>query len=238
MSELIYQAAKAFGEKLDEKLGLKNPTTIIEAPPSDQVEYPACAIWIEHWHVEWQTDQTIGTNEDGDVMLGYDAAIEHPTGALMVADGVSVSLAGSLRCSGRIWTGSRYPAQRAQLAGKIVRLFADPVAPGTLLCTMTRPKIDEYTLPVDWTAAVFLDGEMEWSNEFAFSERLWQWLPFSLDVDLLVPRGGDDEQLMTQMMLLLTSDLDNTVAAPTDLEAPHHLRNLESHTVNSDGDPT
>lgn len=231
MSELVMQAALAFGDILNATLRLASPTTVIEAPPNEMASYPACALWIEHWRPKWMQNADLVVNADGEPMIGTLASItEQPAGPFTVAPGVTISKVGELRMTGRLWTGSRLPDQRAEMGGKILGLFADRVAPGTLVCTMNRPKVGGYTLPVDWVAVVTIDQEAQWSQEMAWAERLWDWIPFRLEVDLLVPRT---DPVLTQMVLAFTTDLTTSVAAPADVAK---AIDLEQFTVGAQAD--
>lgn len=102
-----------------------------------------------------------------------------------------------------MWVGCRLAPKREQLERKIVRLFADPSAPGSILLTIDKPMVDDIPLPWSWTAAVWCN-QSKWTAEFAFSERLWTWMPFEMDFDLLILRT---DPLAARIVLAMSSDL-------------------------------
>ena len=149
----------------------------------------------------------------------------------MIDSATYLSKVGTLRCKGRIWAGSRLAPKREEIEGKITMLFArDRSAPSRLLLTLAKPSVSGYRLPFDWTVAAFVES-FEWSDEFAFTERLWTWISFDLDVDILIPRN---DPIAARIILMVTEDLETEVETTTDLDA----LDLETWSVGSDGSLT
>ncbi len=180
------QAVTSMCQTIDEKLKLAQPSTAIAAPPNEAPEYPAVAVHLERFKLEAYEDDEIQTDDDGPLVgaraiLGWAPNVDIGLGAY-------VSRVGKIVASGRIWVGARLPAQREAMEARITRLFfEDPECPTRWLITIPNPVLGEYALPFPWTVAAFL-GDSMWTSEFVFSERLWAWLNFELELEILVPR--------------------------------------------------
>jgi hypothetical protein len=215
MSQLRRQAVTAMARVIENDLGLKEPITIIAAPPSAVADSPRAAIWLERFRSYWTHEDELEVDEDGELMVGSRNTIEGGVGTAMIQDGVHLSLIGTLRGSGRIWVGARLAPSREELESTIAESFTkDPVAPGRMLVTIESPKVGKFVLPWSWVGAIFTDSS-EWSSEFAFSERLWSWMRFDLEISILVPRY---DPLITEFRVTLDADIsqrienDNVVA--------------------------
>jgi hypothetical protein len=188
MSQLRRQIVAALSDTLQNRLKLPAPPTEVSAPPSAVSEYPSCAIWLEKANSVWSHEDELEVDSAGELKSGSNNDLEQGVGAAIIQEGVHLSVIGTLRCTGRIWAGSRLPGKREELEDRISECFTqDPVGLGTLLIEVKKPKVGNFNLPWSWTGAVYTD-QSEWSAEFAFAERLWDWLSFGLDVAILVPR--------------------------------------------------
>lgn len=174
------------------------------------------------------------TSPIGEYAVGADPVLELFTqGDLaLLAPGVAVSHAGTIRSQGRMWVGARHSPKREEVEEKIWLLFmADRTAKMRLLLPLAGAKLGRYTLA--WGQAAATMESDEWSNEFAFSQRLWDWMPFLLDIPLLVPRF---EPIVTQMLVDFSQLLAPTIASKADLQSK--LPDLIEESVNPDGSVT
>lgn len=221
------QAAKALAEIFQAKLGLETPPTVIAAPPSAVGDSPAMAIWIERSNTEFHHEEELSVDEDGELRVGALASLDPPAGAASIDGTHRLSKIGALRCEGRLWAGCRLPPKREEIEGKISRCFSDdPTAPGSILVTLQNPKVDGLVLPWHWTGAAFIGGS-EWTDEYAFSERLWTWMKFELDLDILVSRS---DPMMTSIVVALSQDED-----PENADPATEMVGAEKFTVDVDG---
>lgn len=210
MSQLRRQAATALAEALQQHLNLQTPPTVISAPPSKVADSPACAIWLEKFSSVWSHEDELEVDADGNPKVGSNNDLNQGVGAAMIQEGVRLSVIGTLRGSGRLWSGCRLPAKREELENQISEAFTqDPVAPGSLLLEIKKPTVGKFVLPWSWFGAAFTD-ESEWTAEFAFSERLWSWMMFDLDVSILVPRF---DPLVKQFKAVLNDEI-TTLTVP------------------------
>ena len=224
----VQQACRALSDLLQEKLSLKSPPTIVYANPSDVAEYPSVSIMPEDFITTWYQEDEIGVDENGDLLLGARAEIRVPANAAMLDDGVShLSIVGRDSCSGHIFVGARLPHKREEVQWEITRLFmSDSMTPGILEVTIPKPRVGPHILPWSWTAS-FLVGNAHWTGEHAFSERLFAFLEFDLDLPLLIDRR---DPLMTQFFLKMRSGSKQDPEEPVD----YALANAETLTITED----
>lgn len=220
---------------IDEECELAQPTTIISAPPSSLADYPATAIWLERFQILLDQEEELGVDEDGQVLIGAVNELRNPAAPAMVGDTAHLSKIGAMIGSGRIWVGSRLPPKREEVESQITDLFLeDAGAPGRILLTIDEPRVGGLVLPWSWTGAVFL-GDVSWSDEFAFSERLWSWIRFDLEVDLLVLRT---DTIMSQVVVGLSAEVyrtDGVSALDEDPATQAADPNTEYQKLNVDG---
>lgn len=222
--------AQALGDALEARLQLGQKPVVLHAPPNAPGEYPALAIWLEKAELAIAQDTDLEVDSAGALIAG--SAATSPTGDVArgnvatLSSGITLSHLGTIRCQGRIWAGSRYAAKRLDIEDEVFLAFLqDRSAPGRLLFDLAGADLGKYSLPFG-TAAAMVESST-WTNEFAFAERLWSWIRFSLDVPLLVPRT---DVIVTQLLLSISKDLSTLVDDPTDL---NKLTDLETFTVTS-----
>lgn len=233
MSLIIDHAATALGVLLAGKVQLGQPPVIIDAPPSQLAEYPALAVWIEKTVPMFTQAAPVLVGEDGTILIGGDATDEDGNildgDPLMLSGDTYVSSVGTIRCSGRLWIGSRYPAKREELEQRVwFEFMQDDARRGILLIDITAAKLGDFTIPFG-TATVAI-GESTWSGEHSFEARLWDFLRFDMDLPLLVPRT---DPMAAHLILELSRDLNTPVTTPTDVPK---LPDLEKWTFNDSGD--
>lgn len=198
------QAVNAMCDAIHDKLKLAQRPTAIAAPPSAAPDYPAAAVQLTRFRLDAYDEDEIQGDADGPLIgaraiLGWAPNVE-------IGNGVYVSRVGKIIGSGRIWVGARLPAQREAMESRITRLFfSDPECPTRWMITVPNPLVEEYTLPFPWTVATFL-GNIEWTQEFVFSERLWAWMDYEMEIEILIPR--EEVQLVRQIKLGF--DVDHT----------------------------
>lgn len=214
MSEsLRRQVADALGSLIAERVSLAQPPTVISAPPSEVSDYPTVAIWLERFKTVYAQEEELEVDSEGELRVGSMASMDPPAGAATIVDGVQLSRIGTLRGEGRIWVGSRLPPKRELIESKISRMFADDAsAIGRLMLEVKTPQLDEVTLPWSLPIAAFL-GDVEWTDEYAFSERLWAWIHFELEIDMLAPRT---DALMTQIVIAMMTRWSPPTLASTE----------------------
>lgn len=214
MSSLRRQACRALGLLIDAKCRLKEPTTVISAPPSDVADYTTCAIHPESWDTEWAQEDELGVDEEGLILPG---SLDVPSAAATVASGVRLSQIGMIKGSGRIWVGSRLAPKREDTEDLIYELFSeDELTPGRLLVEMKNPRVGTHVLPWDWTAAFFI-GNSRWTDEYAFAERLWTYVDFEVEIPIVALRTSP---LMSSVFVGLNAQIGDT-PHPNNLERDH-----------------
>lgn len=215
MSNLRRQAAKALGEAINDRLHLQEPVAIIAANPAEVTDYPRVAIWLEQFTKVFHGEEELEVNEDGQLMMGYYASLSPGVGAAKLNATQRLSKVGSIRGSGRIWVGCRLPPMREEMESDIDNIFLeDTAALSRLLITIKKPMLGKIAIPWDWTAAVFIRNS-SWSAEMAFSERLWSWMNFDLEVDILVPRSSP---LITRILVGVEANVTGIAEDPTYFE--------------------
>lgn len=217
MSQLRRQAATAMGDLIQARVNLQESPTIISAPPSSVADSPRVAIWLEQFSAVWSHEDELQVDADGELMVGALASIDQGAGPALIQEGVHLSCVGTLRGRGRIWIGCRLPAKREELESEIGFAFmSEREAPGRMLVSVKDPKLGKFVLPWTWTGAAFSNFS-QWTSEFAFSERLWSWINFDLDISMLVPRY---DPLVTEFQLTVTTDLAQVEEDVTSFTVP------------------
>lgn len=219
---------------------LAQPPTVINAPPSGKVEYPAMAIQIDTASFAYsnddvvQVDPTKEPDEDGYYLFGGFATTDDTNEivqgqAYVDSEGRSLSHIGTARMKARIWIAARTGPQREKLEDDIELAFqSDRAAPGRMLVSIAGVKVGGMTINFGFATADH--GDSEWQGEHVFEERLWSYLMFDLDVPILIPRT---EPIVTELVLAITTDLDTEVEAVEDLVT---LDGLEQVVVDENGD--
>lgn len=229
------ETAKLLAKAIDDVCKFQQPTTIIAAPPSMVSDYPTAAVWMERFRVEYAQEDELTVDEDNNLLVGALATLAQPSGAAQIDDVSRLSKIGTASGSGRIWVGCRLSPRREEAEDQIRSLFlADAGAPGRLLLTIDNPKVAGKILPWPWTVACFV-GNSEWTDEFAFNERLWAWLDFEIELDILVARN---EALIETVILGInakTFAADGVSALDEDPEVVAVNPATEYFTLDSDG---
>lgn len=189
----------------------------VQAPPSEDVIYPAIAILPEKFKLTTQVAEQVLNPDGTPTILGGQRGIFE---------------CGALRGSVRIWAGARLPAQREQLEDKIRKaFFQDDLALGRLMVSLDDIEVDGERTGASWPVAYFLDDE-EWHEEMVFSEKRWSFMHVLVDVPILIAR--DEAWQVTEMVVALTRDVSTVIATPADVAVPP-LDDLRQNTVNDDG---
>ena len=222
--------AQAVADVLQAQLALAQPPEVIAAPPSTAPDYPAMAVWVEHCaHDITQSDEIL-EDANGNPLVGaaMDLTLLPTARAARLDSSTTLARVGTARCTGRIWCGARLPLKREELENRASAIFyQDDIAVGRLLVQVSQLRVLGYVLPWPWYFALHI-MESEWTAEYAFAERLWSWIHFDLDVDMLVPRFAP---VMQTAGLLFTTDM-SAVNSPADIA---NLLNLERYAVAQDG---
>lgn len=215
MSNLRRQAARALGQEIQDRLGLKELPAIIAAPPSDVADYPRVAVWLEQFQHVFHAEEELMVDSAGDLMMGAKASLLPGVGPARLNETQRLSKVGSIRGSGRIWVGCRLAPLREEMEADITQIFLDdPSAISRLMLTIKKPKVGRIEIPWDWNVAAFI-RDTSWSAEFAFSERLWSWTKFDLDLDILVPRASP---LITRILVAVEANVTESAEDPTYFE--------------------
>lgn len=236
MSQLREHAARGIADAITARVtDFGKSVSVVQAPPSSVAEYPALAILIDKTEMDWSTDEEIIVDEDGEVVPGgviFENGTFEEGGEIYVRpDGGTFSHAGTMRCTGRIWVGARLPGKREQIETKVWLTFMqDRGAPGRILIPLKGAMLGDALIMFGTAAALVEDAT--WNNELAFSERLWSWMSFTLDVPLIIPR---EDPLVHSLILMVTKDLETPVENPADLD---NVRNIDEVIVSVDGDTT
>lgn len=184
-------AANALADAIAQRVQLKDAPTVISAPPSSVADYPAVAIWLEHHALRFAQEDELMVDSVGAPLIGSNAklGLQHVAGPARVDERRRLSRVGTISSTGRIWVGCRLPARREETESKIVDLFmGESIGIGNLALEIAKPTLDGIQLAWSWTAYASI-GDSEWVDEFAFSERLWSWIKFDLDAEILVARA-------------------------------------------------
>ena len=204
------QTVNQMCDRLHEVLRLSERPIAIAAPPSSAPDGPSCAIMLESTKTEYYDDDEIQADENNQPLVGALAVLES-TPNVDLGNGVYLSRVGKMLCRGRIWVGARLAPKREELEARIMRVFfEDTEAPGRWLIELPNPVVGEYSLPCPWTACAFL-GDSTWTGEFVFSERLWSWLNFELELEILVPRDNPAHAIVKQFLIGMDVHVDQPV---------------------------
>lgn len=205
---------------LHERLRLAQRPTAIAAPPSAAPEAPACAVLIDTTKVEVYDDDEIQADENNQPLTGSMATLESKPN-VNIGNGAYLSRVGKMLCRGRIWAGARLPPKREELEALVMQVFFDDQdVPGRWMIELQNPIVGNYTLPCSWMVTTFL-GDSTWTSEYVFSERLWSWLTFELELEILVPRDNPATAVVKQFLLGVDMHVDQPIDADgnvTDLD--------------------
>lgn len=195
---------------MKDRLKLQERPTAIAAPPSHEPDGPSVAIMIDSTKTEIYDDDEVQVDSDNQPLMGATAVLTSEPN-VDIGGGVYLSRIGKMICRGRIWVGARLAPKREELEGKIYRIFFDDTeSPGRWSIDIPNPVVGEYTLPCPWTVAAFV-GDSKWTGEYAFSERLWAWIDFELEIELLVPRDDPAQAIVQQFLLGFDVHVDQPV---------------------------
>lgn len=225
------QIAMALAQTISTSLQLAQPMEVIAAPPSEQAAYPACALWLETFQLVDSNDDPVLVDVNGVPQIGALASLESQDldAPAMLTDAAYLASVGVMRGAGRIWVGARHAPKREELENLIVdQFYQDDLASGRIMVRVDRPRVSGYQLPFSWWVAAFVEN-VEWTAEFAFAERLWDWIHFTVDVDMLIPRTFP---LVKELRLMLSNDISQQVLQPSDIAL---LRSLEQYDIANDG---
>lgn len=201
-------AAQSLADTLGAQITLAQPATVLTAPPSDATQYPALAVMIDRSKINMTQSWELMVDSSNNPLVGFNAKLEAPEGSVSAR----MIRAGSIRCEGRIWLGARHASKREEMEERVIAaFFQDDSAHGLLFSTMVGVKICDFTIPWPWTVGSEL-VETTWSSEFVFSERVWSWIRFRLDVDMLVPRT---DPLVQTFILELSAGMKDDPDDPT-----------------------
>lgn len=220
-------AAQALGDTLASSLNLAAPPMVLSAPPSGTVQYPAMAIVIDGSKIDWHQDWELEAMSDNQPLVGSSASLGAGTQVAQLGGDSYVSRVGTLHVAGRIWVATRHPSQREDLEDNVILAFAqDRSAHGRVMVPLKGAMIGQFRLPWDWYAAVTLN-ETSWTEEFLFSERLWSWSKFDMDLDMLVQRNDPlAKQLILDEMIGVDADINDPNPLITELKLDSTTGNL------------
>lgn len=205
-------AVQAVADKLYQSVQsvkLVAPPTIIDAPPSESAGYPAMAILMDRFTTNWSQSWDIEVDADGNPLVGTSITLDRGVGVAMLEGGRYLSRFGTLQGEGRIWVAARHPAKREELEEKVLQLFTqEGYAPGRLSIPLINAKVGDFTVPWPWTVVAMVE-DTTWKDELAMVERIWSYLNFRLDVDILVARN---EPIVKQFVVnIMNEPLEMTV---------------------------
>jgi hypothetical protein len=233
------QAVNRMCDVLHERLRLSERPTAIAAPPSNAPDGPAVAVLIDSTRFIITADDEVQVDADGQILMGATAVLESMPN-IDLGGGAYLSHVGSMVSKGRIWVGARLPAKREELEARIMRVFFEDTANlGTWTIDIPNPEIGEYVLPVSWNATAVVN-ESTWTGEQVFSERLWSWLTFDLEVAILVPRDNPAEAVVKQFIFGMDVHvdqpvIDGVIADLDDGSDNEYYTDYPPRKVNSDG---
>lgn len=197
-------------DALHERLRLAQRPTAIAAPPSSAPEGPACSILIDSSKIEIYDDDEIQADSNNQPLVGALAVLESKKN-IDIGNGAYLSRVGKMVSKGRIWVGARLPPQREEIEARIMRaFFEDSEAPGRWMIELKNPVVGDYTLPCPWNVCAFL-GDSTWTSEYAFGERLWAWLGFELELEILVPRDNPAHAVVKTFIFGMDVHVDQPV---------------------------
>jgi hypothetical protein len=221
---------------ISDRVKLGSRPTVVDAPPSQLAEYPTVAVWIEKSDDALTMSDVVLQDASGNLLAG--AAATDDNGVILdgdvvqIADGVTLSTVGTIRCEGRIWVGSRYPAKREEIEEAIWFAFnQNDAAPGRLTLSLNGHRLGDMIINIGSVATVDLLGS-SWSGEHSFEARLWSWNRFTMDMSLMVPRF---DPLAQHLILEFSENVTTPVLVPADV---NKLADLEKYEVDATGYPT
>jgi len=234
VTAIVRQVAEALGDRLRVALGTliaKPPTVIIEPPGTDSIESGAAAIMFEEHTLELGQEAQIDTNEAGDgPAVGGDYLTPEEGAALYEhADGVQLTVRGTMKIQGRIWVGARLAPKREVLEERVLGLFFEADgSQGRMDVALPAPLVDGVRTPWDWPFVVLLRAGGKWQGEMTLAERLWSFIDVDVEVSILQARRAP---LVTSMIIADTQDITTTFTTPAEADAITH----EEHAVDTDG---
>jgi hypothetical protein len=229
----------AIAEGLTLQLG--QAPTVLNAPPSQKAQYPAIAILIDDTEddinqddqdVEFDPTKQIG--DEGFELTGFfrtdPDTNDYVAGQTYMLDAdTTLSMIGVAHLRGRVWAATRLEPQREQLQSEIKQVFySDRAAPGRLMVSVAGVEINGVRVPFG-VATAMLEDKTKWVGEYAFAERLWAFMPISIDVPIMVPRN---DPIAKQIILVVSQDLATRVSSPADLDK---LADAAQYSIGSDG---
>lgn len=204
------QTVNRMCDALHERLRLSERPIAISAPPSSAPDGPSCAVLIDTSKIEIYEDDEIQADDDNQPLTGSLATLESKPN-VDIGNGAYLSRVGKMMCRGRIWVGARLPPKREELEALVMRMFFDDQdVPGRWMIELPNPVVGPYTLPCPWSVTAFI-GDSTWTGEYVFSERLWSWLTFELELDILVPRDNPETSRVKQFILGVDMHVDQPV---------------------------
>lgn len=223
---------------------LAQAPTVITAPPSQKSAYPAMAILIDSADIEIsnddedvQFDPLKQPGDEGFELTGFfrtdPSTNDYVVGdTYMVDQSTTISQVGSVRMKGRLWVGARLDPQRETIEQEIALIFyEDRAAPGRLQVSVAGIEIKGVKIPFG-IATAFFEDKIQWNNEFAFAERLWTYMPISIDVPLMIPRT---DPIVQQLLLIVSEDLRTPVNIPPDVD---NLVDAQTFSIDQSGNAT
>ena len=183
-------AVKAIADQLDKLMKLPSPPTIVDAPPSQPADYPAMAVLMDRFKTNWSQSWDIEVDADGNPLVGTAITLQRGVGVAGVEGDRYLSKFGTLQGTGRIWVAAAHPPKREEMEEAVLSLFMrEGYAPGRLSLPLTNVKVGSFTVPWPWTVVAMVE-DTEWKDEMAMVSRIWSFLTFRLDVDILVARNA------------------------------------------------
>jgi len=213
---LRQSAIKVIADELNKLVKLPASPTIVDAPPTEPATYPAMAVLMDSFTTNWSQSWDIEVDSNDNPLVGTAITLQRGATVAKLEGNRYLSRFGTLQGKGRIWVGARHPAKRAELEELVLELFMrDGAAPGRLLLQLINAKVGSFTVPWPWTVAATVE-DTTWNDEHALVERIWSYLNFRLDVDILVARNApivNQFKLDLMSELLQTDSLGNVVPA-------------------------
>lgn len=216
--------------------------TVINAPPSQKGQYPAIALLVDDAELDISNDdedvQVDPAKQLGDVgfeLTGFfrtdPVTNDYVVGTTYRIDqDTTVSQIGVIRMRCRLWVGARLDTMREQLEQEVILAFCENRgAPTRLQVSIAGVEVRGVKIPFG-IATALLDDRIQWNSEYAFAERLWTYIPLTIDAPVMVPRT---DPIVEQLILVVSQDLDTTVETPADLD---NLTNRIELMVDSSGD--
>lgn len=210
---------KGLGDAIRNRVGIE--PSVVSAPPSAVSDSPAVAILGEHFQRTFSQQHEPSVDDQGRLMIGALADLGPGLGPAVIQDEVRLAIIGSLKISGRLWVGCRLAPKREELEDAISDLFTeDQLAIGRLMIEVKEPKVGRFVLPWSWRGAAFI-LDSDWNDEYAFSERLWSWTKFDLEVGILVTRR---DPMINDFIVQFDADFHQPINADGAVQSDSNLR--------------